>query len=245
MIDTNDPNIEAIKASLNYIEQKELQNLSKAVKAGTILKECQIKRLEKLQKKLNSDTENISSSCNHIINGQYYIKNASDMTILFKLSERHIFRLLKEGAPKKTDNGFNATEWHLYLSERNKPKKAQGNKGLLEEKTIALRDEKAKIAKLERKVMEGNLIDIKLYRESEISRHTELAQEFKVLPSRVCGHVVGKSSAEVKAIIDSELKRILKYFENLLLHGRNKEDPAKSKAGRKKKIDKASKQAKE
>lgn len=242
MIEANDPNIDKIKGALNYIEQKELQNIIKAVKEGTILKGYQIDRLEKLQKKFNKDTDD-TRSCKHLFDGQYYIQDISDLSALLNLSERHIFRLIKEGAPAKTDNGFSASAWHLFLSDRSKPKKGRENRALLEEKTIALRGEKAKIAKIERLVMQGKLVDKQQYREAEISRHAELAQEFKSLPNRVSARVANKPAAEAQAIIDSEVKRILKYFENLCLHGREKEKKEKSvkrKVGRPKKVDSTS-----
>jgi len=102
--------------------------------------------------------------------------------------------------------------------------------------------------------MEGSLVDAKQYKEAEICRHAELAQEFKTLPSRVSGRAANKSAAEVQEIVFGEVKRILKYFENLCTIGRTKAEEiyngtgdrntGKGKVGRPKKIEKASKKVK-
>lgn len=173
----------------------------------------------------------------------WYTKDQYELADVFGFTPQYCTQALKEGAPKATDQGYCTGDWYQWLKNRSKTKDKDSTP--LKRAILKLRQEKAKLAELERKVMQGGLVDAKQFREAEISRHAELAQEFKTLPARVCGHVVGKSSAEVKALIDSEVKRILKYFENLLLHGREKEGSTKSKAGRKKKIDKTSKKGKE
>lgn len=169
-----------------------------------------------------------------------YADNQEEIGEIFGFTHQYVTKALKDGAPKATDHGLCTANWYQWL--KNKSKTTDKDSTPIKRAILKLRQEKAKLAELERKVMQGGLVDAKQFKEAEISRFAELAQEFKTLPSRVSARAANKSAAEVQAIIDGEVRRILKYFENLCTIGRAKaEEIYKGKAGRPKKIDKASK----
>ncbi len=171
----------------------------------------------------------------------WYAKDQYELADIFGFTPQYCTQALKEGAPKSTDQGYCTGGWYQWLKNRSKTKEKDKDSTPLKRANLKLRQEKARLAEIERKVMEGVLVDAKSYRENEISRMTELAQEFKSLSKKVSARVANKSAPEAQAIIDIEVKRILKYFENLVLYGRVSDAPAKGKVGRKKKIEKASK----
>jgi hypothetical protein len=182
----------------------------------------------------------------------WYSEDQTELGENFGFTQPYVAKCLKEGAPKATDHGFCTADWYQWLKNKSKDKDKDSTP--LKQATLKLKQEKAKLAKLERKVMEGSLVDAKQYKEAEICRHAELAQEFKTLPSRVSGRAANKSAAEVQEIVFGEVKRILKYFENLCTIGRTKAEEiyngtgdrntGKGKVGRPKKIEKASKKVK-
>lgn len=173
-----------------------------------------------------------------------YAENQEELAEMFGFTHQYVTKALKEGAPKATGQGFCTADWYQWLKGRSKDKDKDSTP--LKKANLKLKQEKAKLAELERKVMQGGLVDAKQFKEAEIFRLAEVAQDFKTLPSRVSASVANKPAAEAQAIIDGEVRRILKHFENLCTTGREKSEPVedkhgKNKAGRPKKIEKASK----
>ena len=169
-----------------------------------------------------------------------FAETKGELSKIVGISERHITNLVKQGAPVKLEIGYNTAEWVKWLIARSKAKE-ETTDSLFSAARLKYRQEKANIAELERKTLQGKLVDRKQYMEAEIFRLTELSQTFRRLPSSVSARVANKSASEVQAIIDAEVRRILKYFENLYSGKIEPEKQAENKVGRKTKIEKASK----
>jgi|GEM_PF-5314676 len=172
------------------------------------------------------------------INGEIFARGAEELGKVFGYTKRRINQLLlEEGHPIKHPDGYNTAEWYRWFMD-----KAKKAKNPYQKVRMLHEEEKMKKTILERKAMEGKLVDREQRNDEEKARMTELTQTFLVLPSRTAGQCYGKDIAEIEAIIYREVVRILKYFEKKCCGEPVKEiKPKRSNAGRKKKIEKVSK----
>lgn len=214
----HEPQQSTIEKVFDAIEKTELANLLKMVKGGNVLKQHQIQRLQYLQRKLNSTREELEDDQPkgfdpRIIPNDFFVEKVDDLTVIFGYSQNHIYRLIKENDTLgQSSIGYSLVAWYGYLSKKFQSNEAKERKKQLELETIRLRKENADIAEYNRKVLEQELVNRKENHEEEKARFTEYRQALRGLGAKVSAQCVGKSSAEIQAIVDSEYKRLTNTF---------------------------------
>jgi phage terminase Nu1 subunit (DNA packaging protein) len=88
-----------------------------------------------------------------------FCKNVTELGRIFGLSRVSIYEYIKEGAPEKTETGFNLVTWSEWLQKNDKKKNAKEDKTIAEHRKNLVIEQTKKI-KRENDVEDGKLIDV-------------------------------------------------------------------------------------
>jgi len=146
-----------------------------------------------------------------------FANSKEDLSHHLGFSSRYITSLLKAGAPKKTEHGYSIPAWVKFLVDKAKVQKKKDSP--LYKADLEYRKERARKLKIERQQLEGKLVNKRQFMFEEMDRLTEIRQTFMRLARKVSAKAANKPAPEVIAVIDAEVRRIFRYFEELYTRG--------------------------
>lgn len=131
----------------------------------------------------------------------------------FGVVPKTVTRWSQTGCPRNPDGTYDlkkVIEWAIDRAKTEAgdiPESEESQRWLTE-----YRKERALIARLERKKMEGSLISHEDFKKAWVWRISEVSHGLGSLPLRLAPLVAGKSELEIRNIIDSEIWKIRDKF---------------------------------
>jgi len=127
------------------------------------------------------------------------------------VSTKTLQRWANEGLPRNMDGSYSLPRLFEWVTDRAKnslePSSLEGDRWL-----AAYRKERAKIAKIERKQLQGKLVPLEEISTAWASRLYEVSSMLKQFSHRLPGIMVGKSRDEMHKILDDETWLILDRY---------------------------------
>lgn len=174
------------------------------------------------------------------INGKFYAKSKTELSKVLGLTRTYIIDLCREkDSPKLTDDGYCTGAWNKWLMSKSKAQKKKDNPQ--NKANLEYRRECTKIKKLERKALEGILVNREDVMQEVMDILTSIRQTFMRLGRKVSAKIAMKPAAVVIVGIDAEVRRICGYFEELYKRNQITKKRGKAKVGKPSKIEKTNK----